>query len=104
MRPAIAPTNHEIINELLAMPQISRMSKIRRLGRQCDLKNQDGDIIGAYEYLGYYFDSMGDIRGAEWYEYSDTIPRWIVITVLAAFAIVVLYRAVPDLLKMLGWN
>lgn len=102
MRPAIAPTNHEIINELLAMPQISRMSKIRRLGRQCDLKNQDGDIIGAYEYLGYYFDSMGDIRGSEWYEYDDSLVRKIILTAIALPIFVMLCNALDDLLTHFG--
>ena len=102
MRPAIAPTNHEIINELLSMPQISRMSKIRRLGRQCDIKNQDGDIIGAYEYLGYYFDAMGDIRGSEWHECDDSLSRKIILAAIAIPVFFMAFGAAIDLLTYFG--
>jgi hypothetical protein len=103
MRQIIIPSDSEIIAELMTFHPIKRLATLRRLGRRCEMKHVDGDIIDAYEYLGAYFDSEGTRVGTAWSEYNPIafLKSPIVIAIISIFFIAIVgIPAIADLISV----
>lgn len=92
------PTREEIHAELSTWHPTSRLARVFREARVCEVKNGDGDIIEAYEYEGAYYDRSGVRLESEWIEYKDwtkSIAFRVCIALLLIF--VVFIPAILDL-------
>ncbi len=104
MRPAIMPTDAEILNEMLGYHPLKRIATLHRLGRRCEMKHDDGTIIDAYEYLGAYFDTEGTRLGSAWVEYVPLkfVKSPVFIAVVSVlFFLIVARPAIADLIEWL---